>query len=50
MTRKKATATCKGCGSSEALYIELANGGRLPSYVMRIGDGIYCNPCAEGDK
>jgi hypothetical protein len=50
MTRKKATAKCKGCGSSDALYIQLANGERLPSYVMRIGEGIYCNACAGESK
>ena len=48
MAKRKAAATCKGCGSSEALYVTLGNGERLPSYVMRIGDGIYCNPCAKG--
>ena len=50
MAKKKAVAACKGCGSSEALYVTLGNGERLPSYVMRIGDGIYCNPCAKGGK
>jgi hypothetical protein len=48
MTKKR--ATCKACGSSDALYVELRNGEKLPSYVMRIGDGIYCNPCAGEDK
>jgi hypothetical protein len=47
MAKNKAVAVCKGCGSSDALYVELGNGKRLPSYVMRIGDGIYCNPCAK---
>ena len=50
MAKRKAEATCKGCGSSEALYVTLGNGERLPSYVMRIGDGIYCNPCAKGES
>ena len=50
MARKKLQAACKGCGSSDALYIQLRNGERLPSYVMRIGDGIYCNACAGGGK
>ena len=46
-TRKtKILPTCKACGSNEALYITLKNGERLPSYVMRLGDGIYCNKCA----
>jgi len=48
MSKKKAIAVCKGCGSGDALYITLGNGERLPSYVMRIGDGIYCNPGAKG--
>jgi hypothetical protein len=43
---KKTIQTCKGCNSSDALYVQLRNGERLPSYVMRIGDGIYCNACA----
>jgi len=46
MARKKVAVACKGCGSNEALYVSLHNGERLPSYVMRIGDGIYCNACA----
>ena len=49
MAKRKAAA-CKGCGSSDALYVQLGNGERLPSYVMKIGDGIYCNPCAKGEK
>ena len=50
MARKRIVAACKACGSSEALYIQLANGERLPSYVMRIGEGIYCNACAGEGK
>lgn len=50
MSRKRAVAACKACGSSDALYVELRNGEKLPSYVMRIGDGIYCNPCAGEGK
>jgi hypothetical protein len=50
MARKKVAAACKACGSSDALYVELGNGKRLPSYVMRIGDGIYCNACAGEGK
>lgn len=44
---KKNKPTCTQCGSNEALYITLANGERLPSYVMKIGQGIFCNPCNE---
>ena len=43
----KKIATCKGCGSSEALYVTLGNGEKLPSYVMKIGEGIYCHECAS---
>ena len=50
MAKKKAVAACKGCGSSDALYVQLGNGERLPSYVMKIGDGIYCNTCAKGGE
>lgn len=50
MARKKAAIACKGCGSSDALYVQLRNGERLPSYVMRIGEGIYCNACAGEGK
>ena len=50
MAKKKAVAACKGCGSSDALYVELGNGEKLPSYVMKIGDGIYCNTCAGGGE
>jgi hypothetical protein len=50
MPKKKVIAACKACGSSDALYVHLSNGEKLPSYVMRIGEGIYCNPCAgEGE-
>jgi hypothetical protein len=42
----KKIATCKGCGSSEALYVTLSNGEKLPSYVMKISEGIYCHPCS----
>jgi hypothetical protein len=50
-TRTKKTApVCAVCGSNEALYITLKNGERLPSYVMRLGQGIFCNECAEATK
>lgn len=50
-TRKSKTLpTCVKCGSNEALYVTLKNGEKLPSYVMRIGQGIFCNPCAEASK
>lgn len=47
-TRKnKSLPVCVQCGSNEALYVTLKNGERLPSYVMRLGKGIFCNPCAK---
>ena len=49
-TRKKTLPVCVKCGSNEALYITLKNGEKLPSYVMRIGQGIFCNTCAEESK
>jgi hypothetical protein len=42
--------TCKNCGSNEALYIKLSNGERLPSFVMKIGNGIWCNACNQALK
>ena len=45
MAKRKVVATCKGCGSSEALYVTLRNGDRLPSYTYAIGKGIICNGC-----
>lgn len=50
MGKKKALPVCVSCNSNEALYITLGNGERLPSYVMRIGAGIWCNSCNEKDK
>ena len=49
-TRKKTLPVCVKCGSNEALYVTLKNGEKLPSYVMRIGQGIFCNICAEEGK
>jgi len=50
MARKKNIPVCVNCGSNEALYITLKNGERLPSYVMKIGEGIWCNPCNKASK
>ena len=43
---KKNLPVCNSCGSNDALYVTLGNGKKLPSYVMRIGEGIFCNSCA----
>ena len=50
MAKKKNLPVCSVCGSNDALYIQLANGSRLPSYVMKIGRGIWCNDCNEREK
>lgn len=47
MPKKKQLPVCAGCGSNEKLYVYLRNGERLPSYVMKIGEGIFCNECAK---
>lgn len=47
---KKVLPKCVKCDSNEALYVTLSNGKKLPSYVMRIGAGIWCNPCDKADK
>ena len=44
---KKREITCMACGSNDALYVTLKNGERLPSFTMRIGQGIICNGCKE---
>jgi ribosomal protein L37AE/L43A len=50
MPKIKSKPVCVSCGSNDALYITLKNGERLPSYVMRIGAGIWCNQCDAKDK
>jgi hypothetical protein len=47
MPKKKQLPVCAGCNSNEKLYVYLPNGERLPSYVMKIGEGIFCNECAK---
>lgn len=47
---KKREITCMACGSNDALYITLKNGERLPSFTMRIGQGIICNSCKESGR
>lgn len=42
---KKAKAVCVKCGTHEGLFITLRNGERLPSYTIKIGEGIVCNAC-----
>jgi hypothetical protein len=47
---KKTLPKCVKCGSNDSLYVTLSNGTKLPSYVMRIGAGIWCNECDQADK
>lgn len=42
---KKSKAVCVKCGTHEGLFIVLQNGERLPSYTIKIGEGIVCNEC-----
>ena len=50
MAKRKNIPVCVNCGSNETLYITLKNGERLPSYVIKIGKGIWCNPCDKASK
>ena len=42
---KRAKAVCVKCGTHEGLFVSLSNGKRLPSYTIKIGEGIVCNAC-----
>jgi hypothetical protein len=42
---KKIKAICTYCGTHDGLFIVLKNGERLPSYTIKIGEGIVCNEC-----
>lgn len=44
---KKAKAICVKCGTHDGLFVSLRNGQRLPSYTIKIGEGIVCNECKE---
>ena len=50
MPKKRSLPTCVSCGSNEKLYVYLRNGEKLPSYVMKIGQGIWCNECNDKSK
>ena len=43
--RERVQAVCVKCGTYEGLFIVLQNGERLPSYTIKIGEGIVCNTC-----
>ena len=43
---KKAKAVCVKCGTHDGLFITLG-ATRLPSYTIKIGEGIICNLCKE---
>jgi hypothetical protein len=44
---KRAKSKCVKCGTHEGLFIVLRNGERLPSYTIKIGEGIVCNECKD---
>ena len=50
MAKKKIKATCLDCGTHDGLFITFADGNRLPSYVIKIGEGILCNDCDSKRK
>ena len=50
MPKLKSKPVCVSCGSNDALFITLRNGERLPSYVMKIGQGIWCNGCNDKER
>ena len=52
MPRKtKPAPKCARCESSDALYITLKNGAKLPAYAIDIASGaIYCHPCDKERK
>ena len=43
--KERARARCARCDTYEGLFIVLTNGERLPSYTIKIGEGIVCNEC-----
>ena len=50
-TKKRASAICSRCGSSEAMYVSLKNGDRLPSYAINLSDGSKsCHPCRNNSQ
>jgi hypothetical protein len=42
---KRVKVTCIYCGTHDGLFIVLKNGERLPSYTIKLGEGIVCNGC-----
>lgn len=47
-TKKRAVAVCSHCGSSEAMYVTLKDGGKLPSFAWDMATGArFCFPCYE---
>lgn len=46
---RKVKAVCVKCGTYDGLFITLRNGERLPSYTIKLGEGIVCNTCKEGE-
>lgn len=44
---KRVKSKCVKCGTHDGLFIVLRNGERLPSYTIKIGEGIVCNECKD---
>ena len=47
---KRAKAVCVKCNTHDGLFVMLRNGERLPSYTIKIGEGIVCNACKGESK
>jgi hypothetical protein len=43
---KRAKAVCVKCGTHDGLFIMLG-ATRLPSYTIKLGEGIVCNECRD---
>jgi hypothetical protein len=41
---KRVKAVCVKCGTHDGLFIMLG-ATRLPSYTIKLGEGIICNEC-----
>jgi hypothetical protein len=43
---KKLPKSCFTCGSTGAMYIDLGEGKKLPSYAIDMSEGVIrCHPC-----
>ena len=44
---KKTKVVCVKCGTHDGLFM-MRGATRLPSYTIKIGEGIICNECKGG--